>query len=68
MLVVDINMPRNLWPLGRITDVIYDNEKLVRSAKIKISRCKNDLLRGFETTIIHRPISKLILLRCVEEM
>ena len=60
VLVVDILLPRNCWPLGRITEVKCDKYNNVRSAFVKISKCKNSSLSNFETSVIHRPITKLV--------
>lgn len=68
VLVMDIQLPRNQWPLGRIMEIIADRSNLVRSVKIKISRCKNRNLQDFSTTVITRPISKIICLRHCEEL
>ena len=60
VLVIDVLLPRNNWPLGRIVEVKSDNKNFVRSATIKISKCKNNLMTNFDTTLIERPITKLI--------
>ena len=66
VLVSDISLPRNQWPLGRIISVNSDRHGLARSAKIKISKCKNSLLKGFSVAIVDRPISKFVLLICID--
>jgi len=68
VLVVDLNMPRNQWPLGRIVAVETSKDGKVRSASVRISKCINFMFKGFETTVIDRPIVKLILLRSVEDL
>lgn len=68
VLVLDISLPRNQWPLGRVVKVSKDNLGYVRSAYVKISKCKNSSLQGFQTSIICRPIVKLILLKSVQDM
>ena len=68
VLVVDVNMPRNQWPLGRITDVNKDLNGNVRSATVKISKCKNASPTDFGFTVLDRPIVKLILLRSVDDL
>ena len=62
VLVIDIKLPRNQWPLGPIVDVFKDDLGFVRSASIRISKCKNSSLKQFDTSVIVRPITKLILL------
>ncbi len=47
VLVVDERTSRNLWPLGRITDVTPDSMGIVRSVKLKTA-----------TSILERPIHK----------
>ena len=60
VLVSDVNLPRNNWPLGRVTSVNTDKNGLVRSARIIISRCRNSCITNFDTSVIERPIVKLI--------
>ena len=57
VLVLDEKTPRSSWLLGRVLEV-YTNKKdgLVRSAKIKTS-----------TSVMMRPISKMILLEQAQE-
>lgn len=52
VLVLDENVPRSCWPLGRILEV-YHNKRdgLVRSVKVKT-----------KTSILVRPVDKLVLL------
>ena len=60
VLVVDIALPRNLWPLGRIIEVFKDKRGHVRTVKVRISKCKDGVLSNFETLVLERPIVKLI--------
>ena len=55
VIVVDESTPRNMWPIGRITEVFPDMQQLVRRVKV---RTKNSTLL--------RPISKLRLLESCE--
>lgn len=64
VLVQDISLPRNQWPLGRIEETRPSNDGNVRSAVVRIAKKLSD----FSTTLITRPIVKLILLRSVEEL
>lgn len=66
VLVVDENSPRNQWQLGRIEETLAGSDGNVRSAKVKVSRCKNSDQTDFNFTIVERPIVKLILLRSVD--
>ena len=66
VLVSDVSLPRNQWPLGRIISVNSDRSGLARSAKIKISKCRNKSLKDFRTTVIDRPITKFVVLKCVD--
>jgi len=68
VLVVDVNLPRNQWPLGRIVGITSCKYGRVRSASVRVSRCKNTSLTGFESTIVERPIVKLVLLRSVDDL
>ena len=50
VLVIDERMPRNVWPLARITNVLSDSSGFVRSARVKTM-----------SSTLDRPIAKLIL-------
>ncbi len=63
VLVVDLNLPRNQWPLGRIIAVHSGPDNLVRICDILVSKCKNNVLSNFAKTKIVRPVTKLIKLR-----
>ena len=67
VLVVDQVLPRNMWCMGRIihTEVRRNH---VRFAKVKVSRCKEGKTLTLDTTILVRPINKLVLLVPVEEL
>lgn len=67
VLVTDVSLPRNQWPLGRVSDVRANKSGEVRSAFVKIAKNKFSQ-KDFRCNIIHRPISKLIMLRCVEDL
>ena len=54
VLVTDVALPRNQWPLGRVVDVNKSDDGRVRSVKIRVHR------NNFKTTIIERPIVKLV--------
>ena len=57
VLVLDEKTPRSSWPLGRVLEVHANkNDVLVRSAKIKTT-----------TSVMVRPISKMILLEQAQE-
>lgn len=62
VLVVETNLPRNEWLLGRIVDVERDKYGHVRSANIRVTKCKYLPPGKFGTTIMKRPITKLVLL------
>jgi len=51
VLILDENVPRNKWNLGRVTEVFVGRDSRVRSAKVKTS-----------STELHRPVLKLCLL------
>ena len=57
---MDISLPRNQWPLGIITNVNIDKQGLVRSATVKIANCKNSDIKDFATSLLERPIAKLV--------
>lgn len=60
VLVQDISLPRNQWPLGKIVTVHSDPLGNVRSAQVLLSKDK--------LTTIVRPIVKLILLKMNSEL
>ena len=51
VLMVGENCARNEWPMARVISVNQDENSIVRSVKIRT-----------KSTILERPISKLILL------
>ena len=68
VLVSDQLLPRSMWCTGRVKEVAKDKDGHVRSATVKVAKFKsgNDLKIG--STILNRPITKLILLKTVEEL
>ena len=67
VLVVDNSVPRNHWSLGKVDSVKEDDGNLVRSATVKICRNKLAGENKYSTTLIQRPVNKLILMNAVEE-
>ena len=69
VIVEDLKLPRNIWPLGRVVDVNInrnvniDRKGLVRSAKIKTYKGG-----GFSCDVIIRPVTRLISLLNTDEM
>lgn len=56
VLLLDENLPRSVWPLGRVLEVYYNRKDgLVRSAKVKT-----------RTSELVRPIDKIVLLETAE--
>ncbi|KAK3102368.1 hypothetical protein FSP39_010852 [Pinctada imbricata] len=51
VLVQDVDLPRNRWPLGRVTEARPDDDGLVRRVKVKLS-----------SGILERTIHKLVLI------
>ena len=53
-MVKDEDLPRNQWPLARVTNVFPDQgDGLVRKVQLRVSTSKSEL---------QRPIQKLVLL------
>ena len=50
-LILEENVPRNKWNLGRVTEVFVGRDSRVRSTKVKTSK-----------TELHHPVVKLCLL------
>ena len=63
VMVVDNLTPRGAWHKGVVTAVTRDKTGHVRSASVKISRRNQD-----GTTVIQRPITKLVLLKKAENL
>ena len=61
VFVMDSQLPRNQWPLGRIVETNIDRHGLVRSVSVKVSRCRNGNLKDYSTSVIDKPVSKLTL-------
>ena len=63
IVIVQEEVPRNEWPLGKITDTSTDQQGLVRSVKIKLGS-RNPQKKGNDTNshIIERPVQKVVLL------
>ena len=63
VVVKDDDAIRNYWRLGRIIDVKYSKDGLVRSASIRMSDSTLDKFgkRIGKATDIQRPIHKLVL-------
>ena len=60
IVIVQEEVPRNEWPLGKIMDTSTDQQGLVRSVKIKLGS-RNPQKKG-NSTIIERPVQKVVLL------
>ena len=67
VLVVDQLLPRNMWCLGRIESVKNGRDGLVRSAQVRVSRYSSANKFHIGSKVLDRPISKLILLKCVKD-
>ena len=63
VLVMDVLLPRNQWSMGRVETVKKDKRGFVRSAYVKVSKCKYDKGSDTSCSLILRPITKLILLQ-----
>ena len=59
IVIVQEEVSRNEWPLGKITDTSTDQQDLVRSVKIKLGS-RNPKKKGNDTNshIIERPVQK----------
>ena len=67
VLVSDVALPRNQWPLGRVLRVHPDASGRVRSASVNISKFKNAKAKDFSCSTVLRPITKLVFLKNFEE-
>ena len=64
VLITDVNLPRNLWPLA--LEVVKDKYDNVRVCEVRTSRFKDSSISKFGYTILTRPISKLVLVKSKE--
>ena len=64
MLIVDENLPRNEWKLGRIVDTFPGKDQLVRRVRLQVSTRDLDAKgrRSQEPTFLERPVQKFILI------
>ena len=63
IVIVQEEVPRNEWPLGKITDTSTDQQGHVRSVKIKLgSRNPQKKENDTNSHIIERPVQKVVLL------
>jgi hypothetical protein len=60
VLVTDVSLPRNQWPLGRVQELIPSEDGRTRTAKIRICKYKDSSVARIGNTLILRPISKLV--------
>ena len=63
VLVTDVSLPRNQWPLGRISRVVVSNDGLCRAAFVTINKYRDSDVTRLGTIEIERPIVKLVLLK-----
>ena len=68
VLLTDQNLPRNQWSLGRVINVIKDRKDTVRVADIRVAKIKGEIKSGMRTSVLRRPVSKLILLLSKEAL
>lgn len=68
VFVVDQLLPRNMCCLSRIVSVKPDSRGNVHSAEVKVVRYKQGNNLKFGPALLSRPISKLVLLRAIEDM
>lgn len=63
VVIVQDDVPRNEWPLGRIMETTTDKQGLVRSVKIKLG-LRNSPKKGNDAkcSVIERPVQKVVLL------
>ena len=70
VLLKEDSQPRNEWSLGRVVEVITDDDNLVRKVKVAVGQPNSDNKNRRKTAIVHieRPIHKLVLLKETEEI
>ena len=68
VLVMDQQLPRCQWPLGRVTNVTKDKWNRVRVVDVKVQKTDDKNVNQLKTTVVKRPISKIILLKTVDSL
>ena len=74
VLLVDSNLPRNRWALGKITKIYPDEVGLVRHVTVKSVSVNKNLGRSKLVSCkpsfveVNRPINKIVLLKSANEM
>ena len=58
IVLIQTDLARNSWPMGRILEISKDEKNVVQSVKLLISEKGS----SFTSRILERPISKLVLL------
>ena len=63
IVIIQEEVPRNEWPLGKVVAVTPDQQGLVRSVRIKLA-VRNFDKQGSSAqhSIIERPVQKVVLL------
>lgn len=52
VLISNLSLPCNQWPLGRVVETFTDKKGLVRSVNVKVGECQNSNLKDFGTTLL----------------
>ena len=68
VLITDIRLPRNQWPVGLVQETIKDKYGFVRVAKVRVNKSYDVNGQDSKETLIVRPITKLILLKESENL
>ena len=68
VLVMDVNLPRNQWPLGVVEEALKDKCNDVRVVKIRTSKYRNSSKSKNGSVLLKRPISKVIVLKNKDQL
>lgn len=66
VLVLENNLPRNQWQLGRVVEMLESTDGRFRKCRVKVTKYKDSSVMRLGTVTIERPVTKLIKLRSSE--
>ena len=66
-MLQDDDLPRNQWPLARVTEVLPSKDGLIQKVQVFIQKVQVLLVQDGKRKLLERPIHKLVLLLAQEE-
>lgn len=62
VIIKEDMLPRNQWQLGRVVEVTHGSDGLVKKVKVQTSERSKPNQKHTKSTIIERPVQKLVVL------